>query len=87
MGSGKDRDMHVEQKIEMRILTEARRAIDADHRVEAELPDPERDRRVAVYASQVAASGRITAWLPPAEPRAVYRSRFAYGDILRPHRT
>ncbi len=80
--------MHAEQKIEMRILTEARRAIDAHHRTEAELPDPERQRRVAIYAAQVEASGRITAWLPPAQPRTPsYRSRFASGDILRPSRS
>jgi len=78
--------MHAEQKMEMRILTAARAAIDADHRLEAELPDPERDRRVAIYAGQVEQHGRITAWLPPAEPRNQYRSRFVHGDILRPHR-
>ena len=78
--------MHVEQKMEMQILTEARRAIDADHATANELPDIERDRRVAVYAVQVEASGRITTWLPPAEPRTVYRSRFSDGDILRTRR-
>lgn len=79
--------MHAEEKIAMRILTEARRAIDADHRRENELPDPERERRVAIYAAQVEASGCITAWLPPSQPRTVRRSRFVHGDILRPHRS
>ena len=79
--------MHVEQKIEMRILTAARRAIDADHSTANELPDPERDRRVGIYTAQVEANGRITAWLPPVEPRTLYRSRFAGGDILRPRCT
>jgi len=87
MGSGKERDMHAEQKIEMRILTVARAAIDANHRAEAELPDPERQRRVAIYAAQVEAAGHITAWLPPSEPRTTYRSRFACGDVLRPRRS
>ncbi|MFB3894077.1 MAG: hypothetical protein ACE15C_18880 [Phycisphaerae bacterium] len=79
--------MHAEQKLDMRILTAARAAIDADHRLENELPDPERERRVGIYAAQVEAAGRITAWLPPAEPRTTYRSRFVHGDALRPHRT
>ncbi|HOD83923.1 MAG TPA: hypothetical protein PKG77_21075 [Phycisphaerae bacterium] len=70
----------------MRILTAARAAIDADHRQANELPDPERERRVAIYAAQVEACGRITAWLPPAEPRSRSRSRFYHGDVLRPHR-
>lgn len=76
--------MHVEEKIAMRILAEARRCIDANRGQANELPDSERDRRIAIYAAQVAANGRITAWLPPAEPRTMRRSRFAYGDILRP---
>ena len=78
--------MHIEQMYEMRILTLARKAIDANHRGEAELPDPERERRVCEYTRQVEACGRITAWLPPAEPRTTYRSRFVNGDVLRPHR-
>jgi len=86
MDSGKERDMHAEQKLEMRILTAARAAIDADHRMEAELPDPERERRVAVYAAQVEAAGHITEWLAPAEPKARRYSRFDLGDIMRPHR-
>ena len=77
--------MHAEQKLEMRILTAARAAIDANHAVANELPDPERERRVSEYARQVAASGRITEWLPPAEPKARRYSRFDLGDILRPH--
>ena len=79
--------MHAEQRTEMRILTLARAAIDANHAVANELPDPERERRVSIYAAQVAGSGRITEWLPPAEPRTRYRSRFYHGDVLRPHRT
>jgi len=87
MGSGKERDMHAEQRTEMRILTLARAAIDANHAVANELPDPERERRVGEYARQVEECGRITAWLPPAEPRARRYSRFDLGDALRPHRT
>lgn len=78
--------MHVEEKTAMRILADARRCIDADHRQANELPDPQREHRVAEYARQVDQCGRITAWLPPAEPRTSYRSRFAYGDVLRPRR-
>ena len=77
--------MQMEQKMEMRILTEARAAIDADHRLKNELPDPERDRRVEAYTRQVEQCGHITAWLPPAEPRSPRRSRFVYGDVLGHH--
>lgn len=79
--------MHVEEKIAMRILAEARAAIDANHRPESELPAPERERRVAIYAAQVKVAGRITAWLPPTEPRSRRSTRFAQGDALRPHRS
>ncbi|MBN2582000.1 MAG: hypothetical protein JXL80_02955 [Planctomycetes bacterium] len=79
--------MHAEQKMEMRILTEARAAIDANRGHANELPDPERQRRVAIYAAQVEARGRITIWLPAVQPRTPsYRSRFEGGDALRPHR-
>jgi hypothetical protein len=80
--------MHIEQMNEMRILTEARAAIDANRREANELPDPERERRVVAYASQVEQSGRITKWLPPSEVRAAYlsrRSRFDNGDMLGRH--
>jgi hypothetical protein len=70
----------------MAILAKARAAIDASRGKPNELPDPERERRVAIYARQVATSGRITAWLPPSDVREAYlasRSRFVGGDALR----
>jgi len=79
--------MHVEEKIAMRTLAEARAAIHANHRQKTELTNLERERRVREYARQVEACGCIFAWLPPAEPRPRYCSRFRNGDILRPHRT
>lgn len=80
--------MHVEQVNEMRILAKARAAIDASHGHANELPDPERERRVKVYARQVERHGRITKWLGASEVREAYlsrRSRFAYGDALGRH--
>ena len=81
--------MHMEQKTEMRNLAQARARIDANRGQANELPDPERDRRVAIYAAQVERCGYITKWMPPSEPRtaAHRRSRFADGDILRPKRS
>jgi hypothetical protein len=35
----------------------------------------------------VSATGHITEWLPPTEPKTRRYSRFDLGDILRPHRT
>ena len=75
--------MHNERKIDGRILTEARRCIDANRGHGSELPDPERDRRVAIYAAQVAATGHIITWLPPSQPRMPSRrTRFTDGDAL-----
>jgi len=47
----------------------------------------EADRRVAFYAEQIAAEGRITRWLAPAlpKPQARYCTRFAAGDSLGRH--
>jgi len=79
--------MHAEEKITMRVLADARRCIDADHRQANELADPERGRRVAEYARQVEQCGHIVAWLAPSQPRTPScRSRFADGDVLRPRR-
>jgi len=75
--------MDAEQKIADKNLTLARSAINANHRQESDLLEPERQRRVALYAAQVEAAGRIIAWLPPSQPRDPRRSRFANGDILR----
>ena len=47
----------------------------------------EADRRVAFYAAQVAAEGRITRWLTPVlpKPRKRYSTRFTFGDALGRH--
>jgi hypothetical protein len=79
--------MYIEQRTEMRILAEARRWIGGNHRQANELSDPERERRVAEYARQVAENGCIVAWMP-SEVREVRRrptTRFAYGDALGRH--
>jgi len=76
--------MHANQKAEMAILAAARAAIGENHRHANELPDPERERRVAIYAAQVAQHGRIY-WLPASAVRDGHmtrRSRFAEGDAL-----
>lgn len=76
--------MHIEQRIADRDLTQARRWLNAAGQLRSDLPDAERDRRVAEYARQIEAHGSIVAWLPPSEPRTpAYRSRFADGDTLR----
>ena len=76
--------MHIEERIAAKNLTESRRWLNAAAQLRPELPDAERARRVAEYARQIAAHGRIVAWLPPSEPKTpVYRSRFADGDALR----
>jgi len=77
--------MHVEERISMTILAKARAAIGESRGKPNELPDPERERRVAIYGAQVARHGRIINWLPPSDVRDAYlstRSRFADGDAL-----
>ena len=77
--------MHVEERVSMAILAKARAAIGESRGKPNELPDPERERRVAIYTKQVQRHGRITAWLPPSDVREAYlstRSRFADGDVL-----
>jgi len=75
--------MHAEQKIEMRILTEARAAIDANHAQANELSHAERQRRVEAYRLQVERVGRITCWLgAAAEGGRPHRSRFVFGDAM-----
>jgi len=77
--------MHENQKAEMRTLAAARAAIGENRGHANELPAPERDRRVAVYAQQVEQHGRIVAWLPSSTVRDAYlcrRTRFADGDAL-----
>jgi len=73
---------------DLAILAEARRWLNANGMKEQSAFTPEEAaRRVAFYASQVAAEGRITQWLPaaPPRPKTRYRTRFAYGDALGRH--
>ena len=77
--------MHENQKQEMKLLAAARAAIGEGRGHANELPDPERDRRVEIYARQVEQFGRITEWLTASTVRKAYmsrRSRFANGDAL-----
>ena len=77
--------MHIEERKSMAILAAARAAINASRGQPNELPDPERERRVAIYAGQVKQHGRIVNWLPASDVRPAYlsaRSRFADGDAL-----
>jgi hypothetical protein len=87
MANGKERTMqHTEEKRDLQNLTEARRWLNGNGLERFELPDPERERRVEVYARQFEVFGRIVTWLPPSEPcKPSYRSRFVDGDILRRH--
>jgi len=79
----KENRMNSEQKMMDANLTEARRWLNANGLFRFELTVAERARRVAEYARQVATTGRITAWLPPAQPRVHRpRSRWADGDEL-----
>ena len=76
--------MHIEEKIAMRILADARRGLDL-RTDEAYGSEAERAARVEAYARQVAETGRIREWLPRVEPhRGHRRGRFAFGDVLRP---
>ena len=77
--------MHVEEKRALAALAAARAAIGESRGKPNELPDPERERRVAIYARQVQKYNRIVNWLPPSDVRPAYlatRSRFADGDAL-----
>ena len=71
----KERNMHMEQKTEMRNLAQARAWIDANHRQKNELADGERQRRVVEYTRQVEEHGCITEFLPPPDQRGMRRRR------------
>lgn len=78
--------MHIEEKRDVRNLTESRRWLNGNGLERFELTAAERERRVEVYARQFEVFGRIVTWLPPSEPRKPsYRSRFVDGDILGRH--
>jgi len=77
-------------KQDLAILADARRWLNANGMKEHSAFTPEEaDRRVAFYAAQVEAEGRITLWLAtvPPKPRRRYRTRFAFGDALGRHMT
>ena len=76
--------MHAEGKHDLEVLVAARAAIGENRGHANELPDPERERRVNIYAAQVAQHGRIY-WLPASPVRDEYmcrRTRFDDGDAL-----
>ena len=63
--------MHVEEKIAMRTLTEARRWLNANGLRRFELAAAERAHRVEIYRRQVEREGRITEFLPSPDTRAI----------------
>lgn len=65
--------MHIEEKITMRILADARRWLNAHQLRRFELTDAERARRVEAYRRQVEHDGQITAYLPPPDERGMKR--------------
>jgi len=81
----KEQTVHIEERKNMAVLAAARAAIGESRGHANELPDPERERRVAVYARQVEQHGRIVAWQPASPVRDEYmcrRTRFDDGDAL-----
>jgi hypothetical protein len=73
-------------KLDLAVLADARRWLN-DHagmHEQSQFTPEEFARRVAFYAEQVAAEGRITRWMAaaPPKPRTRYRTRFAFGDAL-----
>jgi len=76
-------------QLDLAVLADARRWLN-DHagmKEQSQFTPEEADRRVAFYAEQIAAEGRITRWLAaaPPKPKARYRTRFAFGDVLGRH--
>ena len=67
--------MHVEEKIAMRILADARRWLNANGLRRNELADAERTRRVEIYRQQVERDGHIAVFLPPPDERGMKRRR------------
>ena len=75
-------------KQDMAVLAYARRWLNANGMKEhSAFTTEEGVRRVAFYAAQVEAEGRITRWLAPSlpKPRIRYRTRFTHGDALGRH--
>jgi hypothetical protein len=71
----KEQAMHIEEKVSMRVLAEARRWLNAHGLRRFELTDAERVRRVEVYRQQVDRNGHITAFLPPPDKPGMKRRR------------
>ena len=67
--------MHIEEKVAMRILADARRWLNRNGLERHYLADEERERRVQEYARQVAENGSIVAWMPPPDQRGMRRRR------------
>jgi hypothetical protein len=65
--------MHIEEKVAMRILADARRWLNSNGLERHYLTDEERERRVQEYTRQVAESGCITSWMPPPDARGMRR--------------
>ena len=78
-------------KLDLAVLADARRWLNANAGMheQSQFTPEESARRVAFYAAQVEAEGRITRWLAaaPPNPKTRYRTRFAFGDALGKHMT
>lgn len=78
--------MHIEEKIAMRNLAEARWWLNGHGLRRFDLDEQERARRVGIYRKQLEEAGRIEYLLPePQRERRRAATRFAHGDALGRH--